>query len=75
MVDFQVAEKKRLEELVYEIGLEPLCAIVNVIFNCLLVNFLFYHGAISIGNLLSRDSFNIVFRLTATYTAMILRWS
>lgn len=32
MIDFQAAEKKRLEEPASEIGLEPLCAMVSVIF-------------------------------------------
>jgi len=31
MIDFQAAEKKRLEEPASEIGLEPLCAMVSVI--------------------------------------------
>ncbi|THG00557.1 hypothetical protein TEA_023084 [Camellia sinensis var. sinensis] len=30
MIDFQAAERKRLEELASEIGLEPLCAMKNV---------------------------------------------
>ncbi|GLJ11406.1 hypothetical protein SUGI_0166340 [Cryptomeria japonica] len=34
MVDFQAAERQRLEEPVAEIGLEPLCAIVNNNLRC-----------------------------------------
>eukprot|EP01018_Ginkgo_biloba_P039554 Gb_09867 [translate_table: standard] len=34
MVDFQVAERQRLEEPVAEIGLEPLCAVVNNNLRC-----------------------------------------
>jgi exocyst complex component 3 len=33
MIDFQAAEKKRLQEPASEIGLEPLCAMVSVCFN------------------------------------------
>lgn len=32
MIDFQAAEKKRLQEPASEIGLEPLCAMVSVVF-------------------------------------------
>lgn len=32
MIDFQAAEKKRLEEPASEIGLEPLCAMVSFFF-------------------------------------------
>jgi exocyst complex component 3 len=32
MIDFQAAEKKRLQEPASEIGLEPLCAMVSVFF-------------------------------------------
>lgn len=37
MIDFQAAERKRLEEPASEIGLEPLCAMVCefLTFNCL----------------------------------------
>lgn len=33
MIDFQAAEKKRLQEPASEIGLEPLCAMVSAFFN------------------------------------------
>ena len=33
MIDFQAAERKRLEEPASEIGLEPLCAVVCFFFS------------------------------------------
>lgn len=33
MIDFQAAQKKRLEEPASDIGLEPLCAMVSLIIN------------------------------------------
>lgn len=32
MIDFQAAQKKRLEEPASDIGLEPLCAMVHLIY-------------------------------------------
>lgn len=37
MIDFQAAERKRLEEPASEIGLEPLCAMV-----CMLICFVLF---------------------------------
>lgn len=71
MIDFQAAEKKRLEEPASDIGLEPLCAMV-----CR------YSGSLSFWSycLLNLFTLGVVFhytlpRLTTICAAMTLHWS
>ena len=56
MIDFQAAEKKRLEEPASEIGLEPLCAMVSVIFFA------------SVGLLFQRRIFYLFYKMTFNTT-------
>lgn len=73
MIDFQAAERQRLEEPASEIGLEPLCAMVCDSLTIYHLSVYFIDRIKS--NLLLGFSIKFVCRLTTTCAAMILQWS
>ena len=69
MIDFQAAERKRLEEPASEIGLEPLCAMVC--FSLCRI----YYTIFKLNLMLLLLDIENAYRLTTTCVAMILLWS
>ena len=70
MIDFQAAERKRLEEPASEIGLEPLCAMVRLFLHR--IHYIFMLASKLLLLLLDIEN---TCRLTTTCVAMILLWS
>ena len=84
MIDFQAAERQRVEEPASEIGLEPLCAMVCEFFlsfnlgkSLALALMLTYYMFLPLtcDKLTKISSIHIVYRLTTICAAMILQWS